>query len=131
MAEMNGYDFNYRILKPWVRDPAYYKVIWSGQSDVPVHEGPTNHAVLELWTYEFPLNKAQKGKLINELKVIPPFYKQARRNLTGNAKELWIAGINDISSQNKVLRSILDKMGVKKDAKFVVLQLKMNSNINF
>jgi hypothetical protein len=21
---MNGYDFNHRILKPWVRDPAYY-----------------------------------------------------------------------------------------------------------
>tara|TARA_B110000037_G_scaffold43529_1_gene53561 strand:- start:2979 stop:4640 length:1662 start_codon:yes stop_codon:yes gene_type:complete len=118
-AEMNGYDFNYRILKPWVRDPAYYRVIWNWRSDVPAHEGPTNHAVLELWTYEFPLNKEQKGKLINELKVIPPFYKQAQRNLTGNAKELWIAGINDISSQSKDLRSILDKMGVKKDAKLV------------
>lgn len=118
-AEMNGYDFNYHILKPWVRDPAYYRVIWNWRSDVPAHEGPTNHAVLELWTYEFPLNKAQKGKLINELKVIPPLYKQAQRNLTGNAKELWIAGINDISSQSKNLRSILDKMGVKKDAKLV------------
>lgn len=118
-AEMNGYDFNYHILKPWVRDPAYYKVIWSGQSDVPAHEGPTNHAVLDLWTFKFPLKNAQKAKLINQLKVISPFYKQAQRNLTGNAKELWIAGINDISSQSKDLRSILDKMGVKKDAKLV------------
>jgi hypothetical protein len=23
-AEMNGYDFNHRILKPWERDPAFY-----------------------------------------------------------------------------------------------------------
>ena len=34
-AEMNGYDFNHRILKPWVRDPAFYKNIWTYRSDVP------------------------------------------------------------------------------------------------
>jgi len=26
-AEMNGYDFNHRILKPWVRNPAFYKAL--------------------------------------------------------------------------------------------------------
>ena len=48
-AEMNGYDFNYRILKPWERDPAFYKTIWTYKSDVPAHEGPTHHKVLDLW----------------------------------------------------------------------------------
>ena len=47
-AEINGYDFNYRVLKPWERDPAFYQTIWMYQSDVPAHEGPTNHGVLEL-----------------------------------------------------------------------------------
>ena len=47
-AEMNGYDFNVRILKPWVRDPAFYQSIWMARSDVPAHEGPTHHAVTEL-----------------------------------------------------------------------------------
>ncbi len=28
-AEMNGYDFNDRVLQPWVRDPAYYQTIWT------------------------------------------------------------------------------------------------------
>jgi hypothetical protein len=28
-AEMNGYDFNRRVLQPWVRDPAFYATIWS------------------------------------------------------------------------------------------------------
>jgi len=42
-AEMNGYDFNHRILKPWVRDPAFYKSLWMSRSDVPAHEGPTHH----------------------------------------------------------------------------------------
>ena len=27
-AEMNGYDFNHRILKPWARDPAFYTSIY-------------------------------------------------------------------------------------------------------
>ena len=39
-AEMNGYDFNHNILKPWVRDPAFYKSLWTYRSDVPAHEGP-------------------------------------------------------------------------------------------
>ena len=39
-AEMNGYDFNQRVLRPWVRDPAFYQTVWMYQSDVPAHEGP-------------------------------------------------------------------------------------------
>ena len=37
-AEMNGFDFNHKTLKPWVRDPAYYKSVWTAKSDVPAHE---------------------------------------------------------------------------------------------
>ena len=98
-AEMNGYDFNRRVLKPWERDPAFYQTIWMYQSDVPAHEGPTNHALLEFWQYNFPLNEGSLNKLTNELNVIPPFLIQARENLTGNAKDLWIAGIRDIETQ--------------------------------
>ena len=42
-AEMNGMDFNIRVLKPWVRDTAYYTSVWSYQSDTPAHEGPVHH----------------------------------------------------------------------------------------
>ena len=34
-AEMNGYDFNRRVLQPWARDPAFYNTIWMARSDVP------------------------------------------------------------------------------------------------
>ncbi|HSD68361.1 MAG TPA: hypothetical protein VLB07_02355, partial [Woeseiaceae bacterium] len=40
-AEMNGFDFNHRVLKPWVRDPAFYQSVWMRRSDVPAHEGPS------------------------------------------------------------------------------------------
>jgi len=80
-AEMNGFEFNHKVLKPWVRDPAYYQTIWTYRSDVPAHEGPTHHAVLELWTYEFPLSDAEEERMVGDLAVIPPLMKQARRNL--------------------------------------------------
>ena len=41
-AEMNGYAFNQRVLRPWERDPAFYKSVWTDRSDVPAHEGPTH-----------------------------------------------------------------------------------------
>lgn len=105
-AEMNGYDFNERILKPWARDPAFYNTVWTYRSDVPGHEGPTHHALVELWTYDFPLSASEEKRLTAELGVVPPLMKQAQKNLTGNARELWIAGIRDIRAQSATLREL-------------------------
>ncbi len=109
-AEMNGYDFNHRVLQPWVRDPAYYDSIWTGRSDVPAHEGPTHHAVVELWTYDFPLSDAEETRLIAELSVIPPLMAQAQNNLTGNARELWVAGIRNIRAQRTKLDRLSERV---------------------
>jgi len=118
-AEMNGYDFNQRILKPWERDPAYYKSLWMARSDVPAHEGPTNHGITELWTYEFPLSKEERQRLLSDLQVIPALNEQAKINLTGNAKDLWIAGIRDIRDQSENLKTIEELPGVAKDRKLM------------
>jgi hypothetical protein len=110
-AEMNGFDFNYRVLRPWARDPAFYLTAWTYRSDVPAHEGPTHHALLELWTYDFPLSAAEEQRLIGDLRVIPPLMKQAQRNLTGSARDLWIAGIRTIEYQGRGLDRIGEKVG--------------------
>ena len=109
-AEMNGYDFNYRVLKPWERDPAFYQTIWTYKSDVPAHEGPTNHAVLELWTYRFPLTQDEQRRLAKELRVIPPLLEQAKENLTGNARDLWVAGTENLRQQEKKLAGLSKKL---------------------
>jgi len=106
-AEMNGYEFNHHTLKPWQRDPAYYKSLWMDKSDVPAHEGPTHHMTTELWTYSFPLSDTERERLIKDLQVIPALNEQAKSNLTGNAKELWIAGIRDIQGQSSDLQQLL------------------------
>ena len=122
-AEMNGYLFNYKILKPWERDPAFYKSIWTYKSDVPAHEGPTPHFTVELWQYDFPLNKKDRIKLLYSLELIPKFNKQAKINLTGNARDLWIAGIRDIEKQTQILEGLILKPGVAKDKK-LIMQIK-------
>ncbi len=118
-AEMNGYDFNERILKPWVRDPAFYKSVWSYKSDVPAHEGPTHHAALELWAYGFPLSAKERERFISELKVIPSLNEQAKINLTGNAKDLWITGIRDIQEQSEVLEKLEVRTDLKGDSELI------------
>ena len=116
-AEMNGYDFNYRVLKSWIRDPAFYQTIWMYQSDVPAHEGPVNHALLEYWQYTFPLNKQAKEIFHRELALIPAFLEQAKQNLTGNARDLWVAGINNLRDQTKYLNTIEKTLNEYQDKK--------------
>ncbi|MGO4920198.1 hypothetical protein [Maribacter spongiicola] len=118
-AEMNGYDFNQRILKPWVRDPAFYKTIWTDRSDVPAHEGPAHHAIIDIWKYNFPLDKTDQSKFIAALKVIPFLNEQAKKNLTGNAKDLWVAGIRDIENQSQDLAQLKNREGVQRNKKIV------------
>lgn len=114
-AEMNGFEFNFKVLKPWERDPAYYKSVWMERSDVPAHEGPTHHGTTEVWTYSFPLSVEEKAKFLNDLSLIPSLNEQAKLNLTGNAKDLWVAGIRDIEFQIQDLDAILELSGVKQD----------------
>ena len=48
-AEMNGLDFDHRVLKPWANNPAYYVTVFSDQSDQPAREGPFAYGSIELW----------------------------------------------------------------------------------
>ncbi len=131
-AEMNGYIFNYKVLKPWQRDPAYYKSIWTYKSDVPAHEGPINHVITELWQYSFPLDEKSSIRLIKSLNLIPSLQEQAKKNLTGNARDLWVAGIRDIKKQIKDLTSLKSNPGVSEHKELsIVINSALDSTQQF
>ncbi|MEO8196255.1 MAG: DUF885 family protein [Thermoanaerobaculia bacterium] len=109
-AEMNGFDFDARVLQPWVRDPAFYATVWTEQSDTPSHEGPVPAGICELWSYSFPLSPAAEAKLAAELRPIPSFLAQARTNLTGNARDLWTTGIGTMRAQAGELAGLEEKV---------------------
>ena len=108
-AEMNGLDFDLRVLRPWARDPAFYQSLKTEQSDTPAHEAPNPYGLIELWTYTFPLSSADEQRLARELAVIPPFLTQARGNLTGNAHDLWVTGTGTMKLQLSDLRALAEK----------------------
>ncbi len=108
-AQMNGLEFDIRWLRPWERDPAFYQSVWTEQSDTPEHEGPVNHALVELWQYQFPLSADDEAKLAGQLRSIPPLLEQARLNLTGNARDLWLTGTGSMQQQAESLSALAMK----------------------
>ena len=110
-AEMNGLEFNLRVLQPWARDPAFYRSVWREQSDTPAHEGPCHHALIELWTYAFPLSEDDAARLTTGLRTIPPLLSQARENLTGDARDLWLGSLPVFRNQAGDLDALAAQSG--------------------
>jgi hypothetical protein len=106
-AEMDGLDFNLRVLRPWARDPAFYVSIWPARSDVPSREGPVAYPEIELYTYRFPLSPAAQRELEVRIAAIPALLAQARENLKdSNARDLWTFGAQELQNQSRTLASL-------------------------
>jgi uncharacterized protein (DUF885 family) len=108
-AQMNGMEFEIRWLQPWARDPAYYQSVWNEQSDTPEHEGPAHHGLIEVWQYRFPLSRDDDRKLARQLRIVRPLLAQARVNLTGNARDLWVTGVGTMRQQVTSLDELATK----------------------
>lgn len=103
-AEMNGMDFDHRVLMPWARDPTFYASVFADTSDVPLHEGPYAEPHIDLWTYSWPLKPADDRVLTALLAAVPANLAAAKANLQGsNAADLWRYGHQAFEEQSEVL----------------------------
>ncbi len=109
-AEMNGLDFDHRVRQPWARDPAFYVTIYAAESDVPAHEGPVIHGWIDLWTYEYPLSSEDAGELAERIGAIPDLLEQAKGNLIGDARDLWMAGFRSFRGQSRDLAAFGERV---------------------
>jgi len=106
-AEMNGFDFDLRILKPWARDPAFYVSVWAARTDVPLREGPIVYPEIELYNYRFPLSAQAQLELTHKIGAIPALLAQARQNLKdSNARDLWVFGAQELRNQAQTLSAL-------------------------
>ena len=105
-AEMNGLDFDHRVLRPWARMPWFYTMIHPQESDVPAHEGPFLAGWIDTWTYDYPLSPPEAAELTERIAVIPGILHQARANLTGKARDLWMGGIRAMQGQSADLAEL-------------------------
>ncbi len=72
-AEMNGLEFELRVLKPWVRDPAFYGGRRGRLGRLP----------------RLPLEGDRITEFRSRLQAIPKYYDQAKRNLgNGNIADI-------------------------------------------
>ena len=89
-AEINGLEFDHRILKPWARNPIFYAVIQMEEPDVPARETPEIYGVLNVFESSFPLNEKDQAIFKGKLAAIPDILLQAKQNLIEEAGDLWL-----------------------------------------
>jgi hypothetical protein len=104
-AEMNGLDFDHRVMRPWSRMPSFYKVVHPSDTDVPAREGQVMYGTIELWTYELPLPQERVEELRTRMRAIPAILEQARANLVEDARDLWFLGIRVKQNESRALES--------------------------
>jgi hypothetical protein len=106
-AEINGLDFNLRVLRPWARDPAFYVSVFASRSDVPSREGPVSYPEIKLYNYHFPLDADAQQDLLTKLTIIPAFLSEAKENLkASDARDLWVYGEEEMRNQSRILASL-------------------------
>ena len=105
-AEMNGLDFDHRVMRPWSRDPCFYVVITSGEPDVPAREGPEIPSVIEPWKMTFPIPEKDLPAFQAKLQAVPRILEAAKKNLTEDAKDLWFMGIRVKSQEAMILENL-------------------------
>src|SRR4030095_14251537 len=110
-AEMNGLDFDHRVLKPWANNPAFYVTVFFDQSDQPAREGPHAYGAAEIGKYTCPLNGERAAELDQAIRVIPQLLEQARQNLTGKNRDLWIYGTKEVREQSASLTRLATLIG--------------------
>ncbi len=94
-AEMNGLDFDHRVLKPWAKDPAWYIV-------VEFQFGQKMYDPINL--PRGPLNAERIPALKAKLKAVPAILEQAKKNLTGPTADLVMLGIRSKQREAGMLR---------------------------
>jgi hypothetical protein len=110
-AEMNGLDFDHRVLRPWSRNPRFYAAYYTSPSDVPALEGPWRYGTLCTWKYTFPLEGKQYDDFQMHLKAIPKVLEQAKGNLVEDAKDLYYLGVRLKKRESTYLANLAERLG--------------------
>ena len=109
-AEMNGLDFDHRVLRPWANNPAFYVTVFPQQSDQPAREGHYAYGGVELWSYEFPLTAERAERIGAGIRIIPKLLEQAKGNLVGDRGDLWTFGARRIRQQTVELERLSSRV---------------------
>lgn len=100
-AQMNGLEFDHRVLRPWSRDPAFY-VTTSFQF------GPKMYGALGIPRLPIAAGKIERFRM--KLLAIPAILEQAEGNLTEPAADLAMLGIRAKRREIAIFRGLAERM---------------------
>jgi hypothetical protein len=109
-AEMNGLDFDHRVLKPWANNPGFYVTVFSEESDQPAREGPFADGAVELWSFTFPLSPKAAAQVDAGIRAIPKLLAQAKTNLVGSSRDIWMYGTKNVKQQKAELTALAARL---------------------
>jgi len=109
-AELNGFDFDLRVLRPWSKDACFYAVLEASEPDVPAREGPQIFGALCLSDFSFPLSKDQLPVFAEKLRAIPAILAQAKSNLTELTNDQRLLGIRQKRDEGADFDRLAERM---------------------
>jgi len=104
-VEMNGLEFMHRVLRPWSRDPAFYK---TRPFTTPFKYKSSMYESLNI--PKFPLNIEDVDKFRTQLTTIPVMLKQAKENLTEPAGGLATLAIYGKEQESTIFRDLIIRL---------------------
>ena len=108
--EMNGLEFDHRVMRPWSRNPIFYAAIQTSEPDVPAREGTEIYGVLNIFDHSFPLDENSQAVFKKKLAAIPDMLSQAKQNLVEDSKDLWSLGIWQKRSESRRLAGLARRL---------------------
>ena len=109
-AEMNGLEFDHRVLRPWSRMPNFYVSVTASEHDVPLREGPEIYGALDLWKHDFPLGEKEQAEFRAKLRAVPGILAQGKKNLVEETKDLWTLGLPVIRDESGILERLAGQL---------------------
>ena len=98
-AEMNGLEFQHRVVRPWSRDASFYLQTQEGA-------GPTRYGTLDLWRLSLPLEEEELDDFSMKLKAVPKIFLQARKNLTEGAVDFATLALQHLNEEVEVFETL-------------------------
>lgn len=97
-AEMNGLEFNHRVLRPWSRDPGFYSTIERFEQ--------TQAGALKIPDLPIDANKVEPFQV--QLRTVPAILRQAKSNLTAAAGDLALLAIRRKQRESRKFRELIE-----------------------
>ncbi len=100
-AEMNGLEFNHRVLRPWTCDPGFYSTVRRFEE--------TMVGAMRI-PRKLPLPEDRIEELQAKLKALPKILEQAKGNLTEAAADLVLLALKMKEREHNMFSELADRL---------------------